>query len=1068
MNTIKKITNLPFVSKIIHCADIHIRNVRRHTEYREQFRKFYSEIEKLRDANTVIVVAGDIVHTKTDMSPELIQMVSEFFVSLASLAPTIVIPGNHDANLNNLDRLDAISPIVDNLNNPNLFYLRDSGIYEIGDSIQISNMSILDSKEKYVPASKLDPNKIKIALFHGPVTNSVTSAGVNVAGVVDIGAFDDFDLVLLGDIHQFQYLNSDKTIAYPSSLIQQNFGESTENHGFLLWDLDPISSIRRPFTSTYHTLFNEYAYHTFHLDAGSISPTLDSMKGKITPKSKIRLKTTKTPESEVANMVNSIKNFFDIDDVSVIKMDSLLIGSNNTELLDSNLDVRDISTQNELIKDHLNLNLNLPVTPELLEKIYDINRKCNSIIPKDEEAVVRNLIWKPKMFEFSNMFSYGEDNVLDLSNLGGIQGLFAPNASGKSSLLDALCFCLFDTTSRAYKADQILNTKKNNFYCKFNFAIGDIDYFIEKIGTKNPNNNRVKVDINFWSINKNGIKEDLNGEQRRDTNSIIRSYIGTFEDFTLMCLSMQNNNTNFIDKSQTERKEILADFLDLGVFDKLHDTANFEYRKISAAVENVNTDNINGIIEQKTRELKSNKLQYKKIVSDIESTKKEISKCSDELVELSKSIQNIDNIDISDIQKRKIVAESLSNKILDKLRELKLKKEDIEKQLTDAMTKYKAIDVDKAVADKEKLEKFELKLSKLISDKKVLDSQIKSKTEKLEKLSEHKYDPNCEYCINNIFVKDAINTKSELVNDNETLSKLKEEIQLYKTEIDKLLYSKGLVNGITSMQIAIHGHEKNISDLNIDILKTESSVVEIETAIISLNSSIQQYENNKIAIQQNTKIDAEIVDKKKLLNELNSNLNVLNTSQLDLHSNIRILETQIEEEKANLNKVIELFEIKHNYELYLKCVDKDGVPYHLISKILPKVENEINNILSNLVEFKIILNTDGKNINAYIVYQDEYWPLELSSGMERFISAIAIRIALINISSLPKPTFLAIDEGLGVLDSSNLNQLYLLFNYIRDAFNFALIISHIDIIRDMVDNTLTIENNSGFSKIYLK
>ena len=47
--------------------------------------------------------------------------------------------------------------------------------------------------------------------------------------------------------------------------------------------------------------------------------------------------------------------------------------------------------------------------------------------------------------------------------------------------------------------------------------------------------------------------------------------------------------------------------------------------------------------------------------------------------------------------------------------------------------------------------------------------------------------------------------------------------------------------------------------------------------------------------------------------------------------------------------------------------------------------------------------------------------LELTSGMEKFISSLAIRVALINVSNLPRPNFLAIDEGFGTLDSENLN-----------------------------------------------
>ena len=57
-------------------------------------------------------------------------------------------------------------------------------------------------------------------------------------------------------------------------------------------------------------------------------------------------------------------------------------------------------------------------------------------------------------------------NVVDFTKLNGIIGLFAPNAAGKSALLDALSFCLFDTSSRAFKAVNVLNNKKDSFIVK--------------------------------------------------------------------------------------------------------------------------------------------------------------------------------------------------------------------------------------------------------------------------------------------------------------------------------------------------------------------------------------------------------------------------------------------------------------------------------------------------------------------------------------------------------------------------------------------------------------------------
>ena len=109
---------------------------------------------------------------------------------------------------------------------------------------------------------------------------------------------------------------------------------------------------------------------------------------------------------------------------------------------------------------------------------------------------------------------------------------------------------------------------------------------------------------------------------------------------------------------------------------------------------------------------------------------------------------------------------------------------------------------------------------------------------------------------------------------------------------------------------------------------------------------------------------------------------------------------------------------------------------------------------------------DGKNINNYIAYSDDRsWPLEMASGMEKFISGLAIRIALTNISNLPRPNFIAIDEGWGTMDSDNLNSLYQLFQYLKNIYQFSLIISHIDTMRDFTDILLEIKQENGHSKI---
>ena len=72
---------------------------------------------------------------------------------------------------------------------------------------------------------------------------------------------------------------------------------------------------------------------------------------------------------------------------------------------------------------------------------------------------------------------------------------------------------------------------------------------------------------------------------------------------------------------------------------------------------------------------------------------------------------------------------------------------------------------------------------------------------------------------------------------------------------------------------------------------------------------------------------------------------------------------------------------------------------------------------------------------------------------------------LVNVSNLPRPNFIAIDEGFGSLDTDNFNSLYLLFDYLKNQFDFIVTISHIDKTRDMVDQIIDITKVGGFSSI---
>jgi predicted MPP superfamily phosphohydrolase len=141
------------IDNIFHISDIHIRTLKRHKEYREVFKNMFDTIERYRTSGSIAVVTGDIVHSKLDMSPELVQMLIEFFNAFT--LPTIVILGNHDMNVNNMHRIDAISPILNVTTNPYIHFIRDNAVYQIAQCT-FNHMPVDIPPADYIRANEFD------------------------------------------------------------------------------------------------------------------------------------------------------------------------------------------------------------------------------------------------------------------------------------------------------------------------------------------------------------------------------------------------------------------------------------------------------------------------------------------------------------------------------------------------------------------------------------------------------------------------------------------------------------------------------------------------------------------------------------------------------------------------------------------------------------------------------------------------------------------------------------------------------------------------------------------------
>lgn len=194
--------------KIAHIADVHFRALARHDEYKQVFEAFASDVA----ANYVnhIFVGGDIFHTKTTgLSPEYIDIMSWWLDLLARAVEPLdgavhLTLGNHDGNLVNSMRQDAVSPIVHAINNPRIKLYKKSGVYKFAPGYNWCVFSLFDvvSWSNVRPV----PGDVNIACYHGPVAGAKTESSWVVEGEMTVDFFKDYDFCFLGDIHSMQFL----------------------------------------------------------------------------------------------------------------------------------------------------------------------------------------------------------------------------------------------------------------------------------------------------------------------------------------------------------------------------------------------------------------------------------------------------------------------------------------------------------------------------------------------------------------------------------------------------------------------------------------------------------------------------------------------------------------------------------------------------------------------------------------------------------------------------------------------------------------------------------------------
>ena len=1052
------------VIKIAHVSDIHVRKLKYHKEYRAVFEQLY---EKLREEKPDIIVnTGDTFHTKLDLSPEAIKMMSELFVGLADIAPYHMILGNHDMNLKNSGRLDAISPIVDYLNHPNIHFHKHASVVEVADGIDLHVLSIVDPENW---KKELPEDRVNVALYHGSVVGSVTDSGwMMTHGDISLDELEKYDYALLGDIHKTdQKVDKDGRARYPGSLVQQNHGESNDK-GYLIWDIED----KHNWSTRHVSLVNPKPFITIELTRKGRMPKNIS----IPTGARVRLVSNNNlPLDTMKRAVDIAKHRFKPESISFLNRASGERGSVDglTDGLQTE-NLRDIKVQEELIDEYL---VDYEASRETIEKVYELNKKYNQIV-EDNEDVSRNINWRLIDFEFDNLFNYGEDNDVNFNELSGIIGIFGKNFSGKSSIVDGILWTLFNTTSKNERKNiNVINQNKNECRGKVTIQIDDLTYTVERAAKKyvkrlkGEETNEAKTELNFEVYDP--VMDEttsLNGLTRTLTDANIRKKFGTLDDFAVSSLSSQHGALAFIDEGSTRRKEIIAKFLDLELFDRKFKLAKENSVDLKGALKRLDSKNYDEDLEKATVSLEESKTQ----MAEHKNTCTVLREAHAGLVEVKDEIESkIDSIpaeiiDISTInssiraEENKITALNLKNSRNED--DLKLK-QGVYKKITNFLGEF----------DLQKFEGLQNQIqqnrSKLSLQEEELNKLLENHNEVLKKeklLDGHQYDPDCQYCCENEFVKEAhtaVSQKSaiesqqvEVLENISIITEIINDLNPLDVEIQLERYGK--------MESNKHTVSSEIADLNLEIERNKNTLHSVQSELSDLCAKRDEYEENKEAIENLELLVTQLNKCHYKIQQTESKITNCDTATLELVKSVGSYEQKIETIKEQKQEYRDLQTEFAAYDLFMRCMHPNGIAYDVIKKKIPVINEEIAKVLANIVDFEVFFEASGNKFDINIKHPKyEERPIEMASGAEKSLSAMAIRLALLGVSSLPKSDLFILDEPGTALDEDNMSGFIQILELIKVYFKNVLLISHLDSLKDCVDMQIVIDKKAGFAKV---
>lgn len=669
------------------------------------------------------------------------------------------------------------------------------------------------------------------------------------------------------------------------------------------------------------------------------------------------------------------------------------------------------------------------------------------------------------------------------------------SGAGKSSIFDAIIWCLYGH-GRADNRNLIRRgVNKGYIYLQL-----QKDNELVDIKRTITNNGKHTLEVNICKSGEKMVAHPLTN-LRDLQNWIDTELIGA--SYTLFINSVayiQDNENTFVSQPATKRKELLLEIIKADNYDKYYEQA----RKRLAEL----TIDKNRLIGQLT-ELESRRGQLKASLynkQDLESSvieykdkQDEVSRKREELE--TRRAQNITTL--NQIKHYEDRIKQIKNEIIGLEKDIHIKRERINKkyeyqkiiddgrEIPELLNGYKTTlrkqrELFITYNEQDEIRQKLLEKKPLFID---LTTEIEETAKQIEILRKRPICPSGDACPYqnqvNVSIESGEKKIVELVTRNsENVAKLavwKKEFEALPVPGDK----KTLLNEMQENEITINRLESEIRKIEMAKQEIESiNTVEqelpiIETKINTLNKEIEDINEAKEKLEEECK--AETLNKWTMELARCHELEQEFTQKIaEVLSMLKKIEQDLAEIESIDKRIIDIHGNKlATIDLHIKRVaavkeafGSNGIKTMVIDYLIPRLEDRINKILSELSDFRIRLDTqrktaDGEGIveGLFIILfneMNEEIPFENLSGGEKMKVSVAISEAL---ATLQKCNFRLFDEFATALDSNSLEGFMSSIIHLQKQYPQMLMISHIQEIKDLFEEQGKIIKKNGISTI---